>query len=69
MSSKIIFTKLKRTRATSLSCSPTISYMGGNPNKIVSWRLEYGGNKNSKENIIKKINRNRFLRRVEKWMR
>lgn len=69
MSSKIIFTKLKRTRATSLSCSPTISYMGGNPNKIVSWRLEYNEDNNSKENIIRKIDRNRFLRRGEKWMR
>ena len=68
MSSIIIINKLKRTRASSIYASPKISYMGGNPNKIISWRLEYGNNNNSKENIIKKINRNKFLRRAQKWM-
>ena len=68
MSFKIIINKIKRTRASSINVSPKISYLGGNPNKVISWKLEYGRSNNSKDNIISKINKNKFLRRAQKWM-
>ena len=68
MSSKIFVNKFIRTRASSISSSPKLSYIGGNPNRISSWELIYGNSNNSKDNIIKKINSNKFLRRAQKWM-